>query len=463
MPLLHTDDAIERLFSCVTNDAIPLTGYTVGAWGDAPDTVKNQFGCENFTGQGGQVALLGGSGQLAQVLVGLGKGDDVFAYGIADKLPTGVYAIDGDMDAPAATQAMIAWGLSAYGFDGYKSQKSKKSVQLVVPAGADKNLAMAQIAGTYLGRDLINTPANDLSPKDLTEVAQDLAQQFDATLDSIAIDTCPDAFPMIYAVGKGCKRRPYLIDLRWGDPQGKAITLVGKGVVFDTGGYNLKPTPGMALMKKDMGGAAVALAVARMIMRANLSGVNLRVLIPTVENSVSGNAYRPGDVLQSRRGTTVEIGNTDAEGRLILGDALTYACEGDTKPHLVIDFATLTGAARVALGTELPALFTENQDIANAIMAIGTTVGDPVWHMPLHHEYRHIINSDIADINNSGAGGYGGAITAGLFLHEFMERGIPWVHFDLMGYNLRHRAGRPKGGEPNTARAVFAYIQEFCN
>lgn len=465
MKTLHTNDDLNSLFINNSPNAIPLTGYTESEWGKADHALKSKFGCEDFKGKMGQIALLAGDGTLKQVLVGLGDGTEPLAYGIADKLPVGVYCLDDNVPVEqnfpkhiTPTMAMVAWGLSAYKFDLYKSEKSKKSVQLIPPKQADVNEAMAILSGTYLGRDLINLPANDLSPKDLTQVAGDMAKQFNAHIKVIEIDTCPDEFPMIYAVGKGSKRRPYLIDMQWGDPQGKKITLVGKGVVFDTGGYNLKSTSGLVNMKKDMGGAGVALAVARMIMGANMPNICLRVIIPTVENSISGNAYRPGDVLKSRKGTTVEIGNTDAEGRLILGDALTYAGQ-EENPDLLIDFATLTGASRVALGTELASMFTENTDMAQAMVQQGTQVGDPVWHMPLYHGYRPLLDSPIADINNIGGDGYGGAITAGLFLHEFVPQGVPWVHFDLMGANLRHRPARPKGGEPDTARAVFAYIQ----
>ena len=462
----HTQKQIQALFAKTSKKAVPIRGFTVKDWENATSDMKTPFACRDFKGGVGQLVLREENGKLAEIYVGLGEGKNLFAWGIADKLPDGVYEIVAGLNGEKATDAMIAWGLSAYQFDVYHSEKKSKKIQLVTPKGANVQDAMAQISGTFLGRDLINTPANDLSPADLARVAKDMADEFGASIDVIDVTKKQDDFPMIYAVGKGSERPPYLIDLSWSsqggsDKKGKSITLVGKGIVFDTGGYNLKPTGGMALMKKDMGGSAVALSVARMIMQSGIKGIHLRVLVATAENSVSGSAFRPSDVIKSRKGLTVEIGNTDAEGRLVLGDALTYASE--SKPDLMMDFATLTGAARVALGTEVAAMFTDNTDIATAMAVSGQAVNDPVWHMPLIHDYMHIIETPIADINNAGKGGYGGAITAGLFLKKFVGDDIAWVHFDLMGYNVRSRAGRPMGGEPMVARAAFDYIKKYLS
>ena len=455
---MHTEKQIQSLFTTKSKGAIPLVGYTIDGWEKAAKDIKKQFACRDFKGGVGQIALIEKAGKLTSVLVGLGKGENLFGWGIADKLPNGIYAISNDLDASKATHAMIAWGLSTYKFDVYKTEKTKKSVQLVIPKNADTNDAMAQISGTFLGRDLINTPANDLGPADLADVAKKMAKQFGATIDVIDVTKKQDEFPMIYAVGKGSERSPYLIDLKWGDKKGKSITLVGKGIIFDTGGYNLKPGGAMELMKKDMGGSAVALSVARMIMQSGIKGINLRVLVAAAENSVSGSAFRPSDVLQSRGGITVEIGNTDAEGRLVLGDALTYASE--SKPDLIMDFATLTGAARVALGTEVAAMFTHKDDIANTMAVSAGSVNDPIWRMPLVNDYMHMLeNTPTADMNNVGKNAYGGAIVAGLFLDRFVDDDIPWVHFDLMGYNIRARTGRPVGGEPMVARTAFDYIK----
>ncbi|MGH6959389.1 MAG: leucyl aminopeptidase family protein, partial [Dongiaceae bacterium] len=309
----------------------------------------------------------------------------------------------------------------------------------------------------FLVRDLVNTPAEDMGPAELAAAAEGVARAAGARLKVVVGDALLKAnYPMVHAVGRASARAPRLIDLRWGD-RGPRIALVGKGVCFDSGGLDLKPSSNMLLMKKDMGGAAHVLALAQMIMATGLP-VRLRVLVPAVENSVSGNAFRPLDVLRSRKGLTVEVGNTDAEGRLILADALAEACT--EKPDLLVDCATLTGAARVALGTDLPALFANDDATAEALLRHGQAEDDPLWRLPLHRPYRKQLDSKVADINNVSAGAYGGAITAALFLAEFVEPAVPWVHIDMMAWNVSARPGRPEGGEAVALRALYALIAE---
>lgn len=325
------------------------------------------------------------------------------------------------------------------------------------PPGVDAARLLTIAEGAYLARDLINTPANDMGPAALEQAARTLAARHGAEISVTAGDALLDAnFPMIHAVGRAAAEAPRLIDLCWGDPAHPKVSLVGKGVCFDTGGLDLKPAAGMRLMKKDMGGAANVLALAHMVMARGLP-VRLRVLIPAVENSVSASAFRPGDVLKSRLGLTVEIGNTDAEGRLVLADALALASEED--PALLIDLATLTGAARVATGLDLPPYFTDDSALAAALETAAATTRDPIWRLPLYDPYDEDLKSTIADIDNAPAGGFGGAITAALFLRRFVGDGISWAHFDIHGFNNTAKPGRPKGGECMAARALFALLE----
>nr|WP_277348881.1 leucyl aminopeptidase family protein [Sneathiella limimaris] len=328
----------------------------------------------------------------------------------------------------------------------------------MLPAGADLEHVERTVYGTNLARELINIPTADMGPKALEGAASQIAGEFEARqMNIIGDDLLTYHFPMVHAVGRASDQAPRLVDMVWGDADAPKVTIVGKGVCFDTGGLDLKPSSAMLLMKKDMGGAAMALGLAHMIMHANLP-VRLRVLIPAVENAVSGNAFRPGDILTSRAGITVEIGNTDAEGRLILADALTAADEEE--PDLLIDFATLTGAARVAVGTELAATFTDDDELYNLIYSKSVAEKDPVWRLPLWDEYRSLIDSPIADINNAGSSSFAGAITAGLFLKDFVKNAKSWVHFDIMAYNNRERPGRPQGGEAYGIRTMFEVIKE---
>ncbi|MEX0582085.1 MAG: leucyl aminopeptidase family protein, partial [Sneathiella sp.] len=374
------------------------------------------------------------------------------------KLPTGQYSLKAELDAREATDLATGWSLGTYNFDRYK-KNTKKYATLILPDGVDAGRVERTVKAVTLVRDLINLPAGDLGPSALEAAASQVAGEFEAEqINIIGDDLLTYHFPMVHAVGRAAADAPRLIDIIWGDKDAPKVTLVGKGVCFDTGGLDIKSAAGMLMMKKDMGGAATVLGLAHMIMDANLP-VRLRVLIPAVENAISGNAFHPGDVLTSRNGKTVEIGNTDAEGRLILADALVAADE--ESPDLLIDMATLTGAARIAVGTEIAATFTDDDALYAEIEAHSAQEKDPVWRMPLWDDYRHLIDSKIADVNNSGSGGgYAGAITAGLFLKEFVENAKSWVHFDIMAYNIRSRPGRPIGGEAFALRALFSLIEE---
>jgi leucyl aminopeptidase len=395
-------------------------------------------------------------GRLESVLAGIGSLDDPFALGhLPAELPAGNYRIAADWPEDRLERAAIGWALGAYQFTRYKKRDPLRA-KLVVDSAARLRRARAQVAGLYRVRDLVNTPAEDMMPEHLADAIKSMAKPFKASVREVVGDALLEKnFPAIHAVGRAASHAPRLIDLRWGKKNHPKVTLVGKGVCFDSGGLDLKTASGMRLMKKDMGGAAHAIGLAYMIMSAGLP-VRLRVLVPAVENAVAGNAYRPGDVLTSRQGITIEIDNTDAEGRIVLCDALTEAAA--ESPEIIVDFATLTGAARVALGTDLPAMFCNRDDVANALAESAERVHDPLWRMPLHRPYRELIDSRIADIANSSGAPYGGAITAALFLQDFVPAETPWVHFDLMAWNLRARPGRPEGGEAMGLRALLDYL-----
>lgn len=415
-----------------------------------------------FTAKPRSLCLLpGADGSLARVL--FGRDDEWGVWSVADlptRLPGGRYRLDPAPDDPAAAaRVVLGWVLGAYRFARYRKPEAGESAPgLVLPDGVDGERVAAQARAVLLGRDLINTPAEDLGPAEIAEAARHLADQFGAKFDEIVGDALlARNYPAVHAVGRASTRAPRLIDLTWGEPDAPKVTLVGKGVCFDTGGLDLKPRSAMGLMKKDMGGAAHVLALARMIMAAGLP-VRLRVLIPAVENSVSGNALRPGDVIATRKGLWVEIGDTDAEGRVILADALAEADR--EQPELLIDVATLTGAARAAVGTEIAAYFADDDALAQALDAAGAAESDPVWRMPLYQPYRKLLDSKVADISNIGGGPYAGAITAALFLREFVSQAQSWLHFDLMAYNVRALPGRPEGGEVMGMRALFQAIAE---
>lgn len=416
-----------------------------------------------FSGRLGQVLQFpDADGNQSKVLFGWGdassRARDRFHLGdFARSAPAGTYRLTADLDADAATRAALGWLLGRYRFNSYKEGAEEVSADLLAPDGVNAARLVAITEGVFLARDLINTPASDMGPTALEKTARSLAERHGADIDvTVGEDLLDDGFPMIHAVGRAAADAPRLIDMSWGDPEHPSVALVGKGVCFDTGGLNLKPGQSMGLMKKDMGGGATVLALAHMIMSLGLP-IRLRVLVPAVENSVSGPAMRPGDVLYSRSGQTVEINNTDAEGRLVLADALTLA--GEAEPDLIIDMATLTGAARVALGPEVVPFYTDDEDLAEALAAAGQQVADPVWRMPLWPGYERDIEPDIADLDNAPKGGMAGSITAALFLRRFAA-GQPWVHFDIYGWTPKARPGRPMGGECQAARAVLAMLEE---
>lgn len=356
----------------------------------------------------------------------------------------------------------IGWGLEHYRFDTYKKSKDEKKPVLLLNKKSNQKRIKALLEATFFVRTLVNLPANDLGPEELEQEAKKLAASHKAKMTVIRdSDLLKQNFPLVYAVGKGSTRRPRLIDIRWGNPENPAVTLVGKGVCFDTGGLDIKPSKAMLIMKKDMGGAAHALGAASAIMALDLP-LYLRVLIPAVENSISGDSFRPMDIIKSRKGLTVEIGNTDAEGRLVLADALTYAGEDKkTPPGLIIDLATLTGAARVALGAELPALFSNRDDTLEELrkLSMTTEVDDPIWPLPLWESYRKELKSDNADISSTGAG-MAGAITAALFLREFVDQSIEWIHLDLYSWEPSGKAGRSKGGADTGLRTLIAFMEK---
>ncbi len=417
-----------------------------------------------FEAKAGQTLLLPGpSGELAGVLLGIDDESDLWAYaGLASALPEGAYRLAPTQaylaDSRVASQAALGFELGHYRFLRYRHGPDKPAACLAWPAAADRAVVLRTVTAVVMVRDLINTPASDLGPAELAATASGVAKGHGGTVAlTTGRDLLRDGFPMVHAVGRASARPPVLIDIRWGPDNGRKVTLVGKGVCFDSGGLDLKSATGMALMKKDMGGAATVLGLAQMIMEARLD-LRLRVLIPAVDNAVSGDAFRPGDVLTAGNGRTVEIGNTDAEGRLILADALT---EGDREePELLIDCATLTGAARVAVGPDLPALFTDDEEFAAALARHGMAEHDPHWRLPLYKPYRAMLESKIADINNVGEGSFAGAITAALFLQDFVAKAKVWAHFDLYAWNARARPGRPVGGEAMAMRALFALLAE---
>jgi leucyl aminopeptidase len=409
-----------------------------------------------FEPKPGQYLALPGEGGLSGILFGLengGDAKDLFLPGrLPQQLPAGVYRFAND---PHDTRlAALAFALGAYRFTRYHKSEGRK-IKLDLPQSLDREELEHVVEAVTLVRDLVNTPANDMGPQELEDAARRLAGKHGAHVNStVGDDLLRDNFPLIHAVGRAAARPPRLIDLTWGATDHPRVALVGKGVCFDSGGLDIKPESSMLNMKKDMGGAATALALAHMIMARGLP-LRLRVIIPAVENAISGAAFRPRDIYTSRKGITVEIGNTDAEGRLILADALTLADEDD--PELIFDFATLTGAARVALGPDVPPFFTDDDQLAQALMAHATAENDPLWRLPLWRPYDEMLESKVADINNVGSGGQAGAITAALFMRRFVSA-KSWAHFDVFAWSPRGRPGRPEGGECQAARAIYALL-----
>lgn len=397
-------------------------------------------------------------GRIQAVVVCIKNAEDIWALaGLPAVLPEGHYVLDAALSASQLERLTLGWALGVYQFTRYKTPK-RAMATLVVDLVCQANRIRRYAEAITLVRDLINTPAEDMMPEHLAEATQTVAQEFSGSVECIVgDDLLKYNYPVIHAVGRASTHPPRLLDLRWGDPSHPKVTLVGKGVCFDTGGLDLKPSSAMRLMKKDMGGAATALGLGRLIMSLGLP-ICLRVLIPAVDNAVSGQAFRPGDILRSRQGLTVEIHNTDAEGRLILCDALAEASR--EQPEVLLDFATLTGAARVALGTEIPALFCNNDSLASGLLAAAAREQDPLWRLPLYEPYRDMLDSKIADLANATESSYAGAITAALFLKEFVPTGVPWAHFDLMAWNLRTQPGRPEGGEAMVLRAIFSWLEQ---
>ena len=449
-------------------DAIPLSLVTetgLPAWLAGLDAA----GAAWLTGHGFQaerarvLALPGLQGTVAAAVAGLGSLTDAAQVSIwdgaacAERLPSGRYALAADLPAAVATQFALGWLLGCYRFNRYRSQpKPAPAAQLVAPKNCDSNYARAAAKAVGWARDLVNTPANELGPAELAAAAAGLAREFGGECAVCEGEKLRHEYPLIAAVGQGSERAPRLIDCRWPRPGAPRVTLVGKGVCFDSGGLDLKPSSGMLLMKKDMGGAACALGLARLLLAMD-APVQLRLLIPAVENSVSGAAYRPGDVWTSRKGLTVEIGNTDAEGRLVLADALADA--DAERPDLLIDLATLTGAARTALGPDLPALFANQAALGDAAHAAGEAVCDPLWPLPLWAGYDEELASRVADLNNVSTGPFAGAIIAALFLKRFVTATPAWLHVDLYAWNPKDRPGRPQGAEAQGLRALYELIR----
>ena len=410
-------------------------------------------------GTSGTDAVVGG------VLLGVPEEPDLWAYGgCARALPPATYRIAGELEPRAANAAAIGWGLGDYRFDRYRSAGGADAARdeavavLALPKTGDWHEVKRIVESVALVRDLVNTPAEHMGPAELAAATRELADAYGGACTTIAGEALLERdLPAIHAVGRASARPPCLIDLTWGDAGAPKVTLVGKGVCFDSGGLDLKNATGMRLMKKDMGGAANLLGLARLIMDAALP-VRLRVLIPAVENAVAGNAMRPGDVLATRKGLTIEIGNTDAEGRVVLADALALADE--ERPDLLIDCATLTGAARVALGPDLPAMYTPSDELAAQLAHHAAAASDPLWRMPLWQPYRELIDSDIADIANAGDSPFAGSVTAALFLKDFVTTTANWVHLDLYAWNRKARPGRPAGGEAQAIRALYGLVKE---
>jgi leucyl aminopeptidase len=447
------------IFRAPGSGAIPIyfiDAASFGAERDGLDQAAWNFArAAGFEAKPGRLLLLpgkDGAANLAGVLFASDAVDPFGAGRLPAALPPGTYRL---VNAPDPRLAALAFALGSYQFSRYRKPDERK-VALELPVRVDAEDATRITEAVFLARDLINTPTNDLGPAELEAAARTLAEQHGASVRSIVgDDLLRENFPLIHAVGRASTLPPRLIDLTWGNPDHPKVTLVGKGVCFDSGGLDIKPSSGMLMMKKDMGGAATVLAAAHMIMSRGLK-LRLRVLIPAVENAISGSAFRPLDVYPSRRGLTVEVGNTDAEGRLILADALALADE--EAPDLLVDLGTLTGAARVALGPELPAFYTNNDALAAELLAFGQQENDPFWRLPLWQPYLSMLDSKVADTNNVSSGGFAGSITCALFLSRFVSVTKAWLHFDIYAWNAAAKPGRPEGGECQVARALYAYL-----
>jgi leucyl aminopeptidase len=422
---------------------------------------KNWVQASDFKPKTGQHIIVPATDGTIGMVIGGNSENNGWDYGAISKhLPEGKYFFADLFDEHTAFLAALSWGLAGYKFAKYKKHPELKA-ELQVPVGVDADSLQHHINSIFLIRNLINTPANDLGPDDLGKEVSLVAENFNADFTQIVGDELlTENFPAIHAVGRASDRDPRLLEITWGNRDHFKLAIIGKGVCFDSGGLDIKPAAGMRDMKKDMGGAAHALGLAYMIMAHNLP-ISLRMLIPAVDNVIAGNAYKPGDIVKTRAGFNVEIGNTDAEGRVVLSDAIALATAA--KPDLMIDFATLTGAARVALGPDLPAMFSTNDENARALQDLSWQINDPIWHMPLYKAYKKFNDSKIGDISNCASIGYGGAITAALFLEHFIADHPNWMHFDIMASNTRDLPGRPEGGDAMGLRAVFAYIRQLVD
>ncbi len=419
-------------------------------------TLKQWIAASAFQPKGNRVLMLPGARGPKGALLGASDHGLWTWASAASRVPPGRYVIDAALEPGEATEAAIGWALNAYRFDRYRSGEGDKAPELVWPDGADREEARRVIEAIGAVRDRINTPASDYGPEEAAADAKALATRYGAKLKVVQGKALEDGYPALHAVGKGSARAPRMIDLRWGDPKHPTVTLVGKGVVFDSGGLNLKSAGGMLLMKKDMGGAALVLGLAQLVMDAALP-VRLRVLVGAVENMPGPASYRPGDVLRTRKGKTVEVTNTDAEGRLVLADMLAEA--DAEKPGLLIDAATLTGSARYALGPEITPFFTRDRELADQIAQAARITRDAVWRMPLHTAYRRHLDSRVADMKNAAGTPFAGSITAALFLREFVDDAAAWVHFDIFGWCDYGRSGRPVGGEATGLRTLWETLK----
>jgi leucyl aminopeptidase len=449
-------------FTTDRRDAIPVTpvtAHTLPAWIERHPQSRQWLSSVGFKAAPGTFAFIpAADGRSAGILAAVSDESPVFglAY-LPTALPEGKYCIEADSVDLSATHIALGWALGSYVFDRYR-KRERAPATLVLPEEADRGEVERIARAVFLARNLINTPAEDMGPEHLAQAAREVAEARSARFSVIVgDDLLRENYPTIHLVGRASARAPRLIDLTWGDEAAPKVTLVGKGVCFDTGGLDLKPRDAMLEMKKDMGGAAIVLGLADALMSAG-TRIRLRVLIPAVENSVNGNAVRPRDIVRTRGGKTVEIGNTDAEGRLILCDALTEADR--ERPDILIDCATLTGAARVALGPQLQAMYCDDDAVALGLLEAGTRADDPLWRMPLWRPYRRELESKCADLNNVARNTFAGSIIAALYLSEFVSRGTRWVHLDVFGSNPTARPGRPEGGEATALRALYGYLRE---
>lgn len=449
-------DLLDTAVPAIALDSAALDGFL----GGEPEAVRQWVAANGFRAEPGTVLLVPGDGGTPlYALIGITDAADPFALAHAPTLlPEGLYRLDAQRGLRIAPgDALLGWGLGAYRFDRYRSHGRAPARLALPPRDAAHDEAAALLRASVLVRDLVNTPTEHMGPEQLEQEARRLAELYGGQMRAIVGDALlAENFPAIHAVGRASHRAPRLIELSWGEPTHPHVAIVGKGVCFDTGGLDIKPADGMRNMKKDMGGAAHALALAKLVMMRKLP-VRLTLLIPAVENAIAGNAYRPGEVIITRKGLSVEIDNTDAEGRVVLCDALAYAVE--KSPALLLDFATLTGAARIALGPDLPALYANDEALARDWLAAAEAARDPLWRMPLWRPYMSYLKSGIADLANAGSSRMAGSITAALYLDRFVPQDLPWAHIDVYAWNDTDRPGRPAGGEAQGLRAAFALLR----